>query len=94
MFKRLHAALGAANCSLHVQYVPSADNPADPISRGVYPPLHLLLPPIPIPPSLECIIFDLVKPFTQEHTAAAPNLPNRIIAAPQHPTHSCPPHAN
>ncbi|PPQ86833.1 hypothetical protein CVT24_000128, partial [Panaeolus cyanescens] len=45
---------GCAHCS----YVPTARNPADGPSRGVYPASSLILPPIPIPDCLQAFIAD------------------------------------
>ena len=61
-FKRIHTALATAHCTAHARYIPSASNPADGISRGIYPPLHLLLPPIPIPDEIRHLIVDFDDP--------------------------------
>lgn len=61
-FKRIHTALAAAHCTAHVRYIPSANNPADNLSCGIYSPLHLLLPPIPIPNELRGLIADFDDP--------------------------------
>jgi hypothetical protein len=46
VFRRIHAFLEQFDHSLsiHSAYVPSKANPADPPSRGIYPPIELLLP--------------------------------------------------
>lgn len=49
---------------IHAAYVPSASNSADGPSRGIYPSLALLLPPIPLPAGLERFLIDAIKPFT------------------------------
>lgn len=46
------------NVSFHLCYVPSADNPADGPSRGVFPPRHLLLPPLVLPGDLSTFLID------------------------------------
>lgn len=60
MFHRIHALLEStgAGASFHLQYVPSADNPADDPSRGIFPPQHLLLPPITLPDDLSHFLLD------------------------------------
>lgn len=67
VFKRLHALLESLTTptSFFPTYIRSADNPADAPSRGVYPPSHLLLPLIPIPPELSSLIIDATEPFTK-----------------------------
>lgn len=44
IFKRVHQTAADAELSIHSQYVPSADNPADEPSRGVYESKNRLLP--------------------------------------------------
>ena len=61
-FKRIHSALARARCTAHAHYIPSASNPANPISRGIYPPLHLLIPSFPIPGDLKYLIVDVTDP--------------------------------
>jgi hypothetical protein len=46
------------NVSFHLCYVPSADNPADSPSRGVFPPRNLLLPPLVLPDDLSTFLVD------------------------------------
>ncbi|PPQ80585.1 hypothetical protein CVT24_002720 [Panaeolus cyanescens] len=58
---------GCAHCS----YVPSARNPADGPSRGVYPSPHLLLPSLPIPDCLQPFISDVVEHGTMELDASS-----------------------
>ena len=48
IFRRIHSILQDSKCQAIARYVPSASNPADGPSRGVYPPAHLILPQIPI----------------------------------------------
>ena len=49
IFRRLHALLQNAGCQVIAHYVPSEGNPADPLSRGIYPPANRLLPNTRIP---------------------------------------------
>ena len=44
VFRQIHKLSQEHNCVVHMRYVPSAENPADKPSHGVYPPIHLLLP--------------------------------------------------
>jgi hypothetical protein len=62
IFKRIHELTAVSKCSLITRYVPSAHNPADDPSRGVYPPSSLLLPPIRIPQPLQAFIADFDDP--------------------------------
>jgi len=50
VFRCIHAILNTQQCTIHTRYVPSQDNPADELSRGVYPPLAHLLPKHTHPP--------------------------------------------
>jgi hypothetical protein len=45
-------------------YIPSASNPADKPSRGVYGPKSLLLPPISIPKDLKPFIINATEPLS------------------------------
>lgn len=56
VFRRIHRVLASTASSVHAEYVASTDNPADKPSRGIYPPSHLLLPPIEIPPPLQHVV--------------------------------------
>ena len=47
-------------------YVPTDKNPADGPSRGIFPPSHLLLPPVDLPPSLAPYIIDALQPRSPE----------------------------
>ncbi|KAF9233082.1 hypothetical protein BU15DRAFT_80486 [Melanogaster broomeanus] len=49
-----------------MRYVPSADNPTDGPSHGIYPPLHLL-PEIPLPPALAPFISNSDVPDITHH---------------------------
>jgi hypothetical protein len=63
VFRRLHHHLGSDN-AVYTTYIPSALNPADEPSRGIYPPTHLLLPPIRLPPGLNRFLVDAMEPPT------------------------------
>jgi len=73
IFKRIHELSASSHCSILTRYVPSAHNPADGPSRGIYPPESLLLPPIPIPPPLQNFIANFndpsITPGGYVHTA-------------------------
>lgn len=60
VFRRIYDRLEciSPNVSFHLCYVPSADNPADGPSRGVFPPRHLLLPPLVLPGDLSTFLID------------------------------------
>lgn len=45
-------------------YVPSASNPADEPSRGIYGPTSFLLPPISLPTELSTFLIDATEPFS------------------------------
>ena len=66
VFRRVHSFLEQFNhdFSIHSAYVPSEDNPADPPSRGIYPPAGLLLPEIQLSDDLSRFIVDATFPFT------------------------------
>ena len=66
VFRRIHSFLDQFDHSLsiHPAYVPSQSNPADPLSRGIYPPFELQLPEIPLPTDLDRFIIDSSLPFS------------------------------
>ena len=66
VFRRVHSFLEQFNHSLSIvaAYVPSAFNPADPPSRGIYPSVELLLPEIPLPPGLDRFVVDSTHPYS------------------------------
>ena len=66
VFRRIHTFLEQFHhtLSFHSAYIPSADNPADAPSRGVYPSNELLLPEIGLPSDLNRFIVDATFPFT------------------------------
>lgn len=59
VFKRMHHILRLHECAIYTRYVPSASNPADGPSRGIFPNQDKLLPPIELPPELEPLVFPL-----------------------------------
>ena len=63
IFKRIHLHLSLHKCSVYTQYVPSASNPADGPSRGIFPGLDRLLPPVELPQGLE----SLIAPFNHSN---------------------------
>lgn len=72
VFKRVHAFLSSSNRTdtFYAAYVPSALNPADKPSRGIYPSASLLLPPVPIPDVLSDYIVDWDAPLTSKELRA------------------------
>ena len=66
VFRRIHTFLEHFNhsFSIHSAYVPSKANPADPPSRGFYPPTELLLPEIQLPADLSRFVVDATLPYT------------------------------
>ena len=66
VFRRIHSILSQTDSVTHVrtEYVRSELNPADGPSRGIFPSPHLLLPRIPIPPSLVPFIIDATDPIS------------------------------
>jgi hypothetical protein len=66
VFKRMHTLIAGSTIrhSIHTTYVRSEHNPADSPSRGIYPPEHLLLPPIQLPPELDRFLMDSQSPYS------------------------------
>ena len=66
VFRRIHSFLEQFNhsFSIHSAYVPSATNPADPPSRGIYPSTRLMLPELPLPADLDRFLVDVTLPYT------------------------------
>ena len=76
VFKRITKLSRDTGIIIHTRYVRSAKNPADDPSRGRYPPISLLLPPLSIPHELKEFIIDYDHPTDdrklsddQPHTA-------------------------
>ena len=66
VFRRILSFIEQFNHSftIHTAYIPSRTNPADPPSRGLYPPVELLLPEIQLPADLNRFIVDSTHPYT------------------------------
>jgi hypothetical protein len=62
VFKWIHELAASSKCTFLTCYVPSAHNPADSPSRGIYPPENLLLPPTCIPKALQPFITNFDSP--------------------------------
>lgn len=60
VFRRIHQHLEQLDdlVGVHLEYVPSAENPADGPSRGVFPPRRFLLPPVVLPGDLPSLLVD------------------------------------
>ena len=59
VFKRIHAILSVHECSVYTRYVPSASNPADGPSRGIFPSFNKLLPAVDLPSEIQQLVFPL-----------------------------------
>lgn len=64
VFRSIHQLITSNRFHVHTRYVTSADNPADPFSRGIIGPKHLQLPRIPIPENLSHLIINADDPLT------------------------------
>ena len=62
VFKRIHTNLRTHRCTVYTRYVPSAANPADGPSRGIFPSRAKLLPPVDLPEELKPDVFPLENP--------------------------------
>jgi len=62
VFRRVHRLASQHDIVVHTRYVASEDNPADGPSRGIYPPLNLLLPPILLPVKIHPYVIDFNHP--------------------------------
>lgn len=73
VFRRIHAFLKARDLNIYASYVQSKHNPADEPSRGVFPPQHLLLPPIPLPAAIKDSLVAVERqPIPGHHAAKKP----------------------
>lgn len=63
IFRQIHELCESSDVTFHTRYVPSAHNPADEPSRGVYGEKALLLPSVPIPADLRSYIVNFDEPF-------------------------------
>ena len=72
IFREIHSFLETTERILSVipHYVPSANNPADPPSRGTYGPEHLFLPHFPIPEHAREFIVDATTPLSARELRA------------------------
>ena len=59
VFRRILQLSEDCDRTVHTRYVPSAQNPADAPSRGLYPPRSLLLDPITIPAAARSLLIDV-----------------------------------
>lgn len=66
IFRRIHEFMLnlPTRFEIHTTYVASASNPADEPSRGIYGPLHLLLPPVHIPETIQEFVIDATEPLS------------------------------
>ena len=77
VFKRLHLLLQDSGCEVVARYIPSATNPADRPSQGIFASSHLLLPRIPIPPTL--------IPFIEDYDILGAPPPSPLVLHNDHP---------
>ena len=75
VFKRIHDYLEEHDTVLTTRYVNTSRNPADGPSRGIFPPEHLLLPPISIPEELRTFIVDFNAPLHPRERNATERFP-------------------
>ena len=59
VFRRIIQLSESSGKAIHTRYIPSAKNPADGPSRGVYPSRSLLLDPIVVPDEIRPLLFDV-----------------------------------
>jgi hypothetical protein len=74
VFKQLHKYLSGikAETNIHTAYIPSANNPADLPSQGIYTSTNLLLPHIELAPCIQMFLMDSTEPYTPTEPQAAP----------------------
>ena len=77
VFKRIHTFLSETSSILDVrtEYIPSASNPADGPSRGIFPHRNLLLPRLPLPPPLIPFLIDVVDLSGSDNQPRDPHIP-------------------
>lgn len=94
IFRLVHAFSDASGSTFVTRYIPSKANPADKPSRGIYPPVRYLLPPIPIPFELQPFVanYDDDPTSVYETNRHAHDLsPTRPSTNPgTHPDPTCP----
>ena len=81
VFRLIHSLCNDTHTRLITQYVRSEHNPADGPSRGIYPPLSLLLPAVATPQQWAPFILDFDAPRSISEQRAAQSV---------HPPHPCP----
>ena len=79
VFKRIHLLLRIHGGAVFTRYIPSASNPADGPSRGIFPSFDKFIPSIILPPELEPLVFPHDHP---EHGFSRQRRDHRSI----HPT--------
>ena len=62
VFRRIHELLENHNTILKTRYVNTKFNPADGPSRGIFPPAHLLLPPVDLPNDIKPFLVNFDAP--------------------------------
>ena len=86
VFRRIHEILDENDVILTTRYVNTACNPADGPSRGIFPPEHLLLPPITLPHELEQFVVDFnspAQPRMRSNTGGLPPTPKPQLSHPE-----------
>ena len=84
VFRRIHELLEEHDTILTTRYINTANNPADGPSRGIYPPRHLLLPPIKLPDEIKSFVINFDAPLR-------PNEPDSSQRVPPEPKSIIPP---
>jgi len=75
VFRRIHELVDQSNTILITRYVNTASNPADDPSRGVYPPKHLLLPPVKLPDEITPFVVNFDAPLQPSEQDPSRGLP-------------------
>lgn len=63
VFRHIHSALDQPGFSIHLRYVSTNSNPANTPSRGVYPCVSILVPPVELTPDLRDLLVDFNAPI-------------------------------
>ena len=83
VFRRIHELLEKHDTTIVSRYVNTAHNPADGPSRGIFPPRHLLLPPVELPKEIENFVVDFdapLRPGEHDATQRLPPEPKRVLS--------------
>jgi hypothetical protein len=84
VFRRIHDLLEENGTILKTRYVHTGSNPADGPSRGIFPPAHLLLPPIELPQEIRPFVIDFNAPPHPSEAYPAQRNPSSPKASTSH----------